>query len=287
MEKEDISPKSSELEQLKKYAQDLAQLYKAEKTEREELQRAHQLLQKYAKELDKALKEIREANRRIKEAYLDSIHRLCLAAEYKDDDTGDHILRLSRYCTLIAEKLGLPAEEVENIMYASPMHDLGKIGIPDKILMKPGILTKREFELMKSHTIIGARILSNAKPKILKLAQQTALSHHEKWNGEGYPNGHSGEEIPLVGRIVGLADTFDALTSRRPYKTPYPIEIALKIIKKERAEHFDPDITDIFLKNIDDILKIKAEINPDTHLSPAEFKWSKRDIISGLQAEMA
>jgi len=182
-----------------------------------------------------------------------------LAAEYKDEDTGDHIVRMSRYSALIAEKLGLPAEEVQNILYAAPMHDVGKIGIPDSILMKPGKLTDEEFETMKTHSVIGANILAYSKAEVLKLAEQIAISHHEKWNGKGYPQGLAGDNIPLVGRIVGLADAFDALTSKRPYKDPFPVEVALDIIKKDRGEHFDPAIVDVFLKNIDEILKIKQK----------------------------
>jgi putative two-component system response regulator len=129
---------------------------------------------------------------------------------------------MGRYSALIAEKLGLPSKEVQNILYASPMHDVGKIGIPDNILMKPGKLTDEEFGIMKTHSIIGANILAHSKSKILKVAEQIALYHHEKWNGKGYPQGLSGDNIPLVGRIVALADVFDALTSRRPYKDPFP-----------------------------------------------------------------
>jgi putative two-component system response regulator len=166
---------------------------------------------------------------------------------------------MNRCCTLLAEKRGLPAEEVQNLLYAAPMHDVGKIGIPDSILLKPGKLTHEEFQVMKSHTVIGANILANSNAKILQSAQQIAISHHEKWNGKGYPQGLSGDKIPMVGRIVGLIDVFDALTSRRPYKEPYPVEMALDIIKKEREQHFDPTVVDIFLENIDEILKTKAE----------------------------
>jgi putative two-component system response regulator len=251
---------SSNSDQLKKYAQDLAEVYKSEKEKRKELQISEQQLEKYAEDLNKTILELKTANQELQEAYLDTIHRLVLAAEYKDEDTGDHIVRMSRYCALIAKKLGLPAKEVQNILYAAPMHDVGKIGISDKILIKPGKLTDEEFEVMKTHSIIGANILANSKAETLKVAEQIALSHHEKWNGKGYPQGLSGDNIPLVGRIVGLADAFDALTSKRPYKDPYTVEVALDIIKKERGEQFDPDIVDVFLKNIDEILKIKEEV---------------------------
>jgi len=250
----------SNSDQLKKYAEDLTEVYKSEKEKRKELEASKQQLVKYADDLNQTILELKAAHQELQEAYFDTIHRLVLAAEYKDEDTGDHIKRMSQYCALIAEKLGMPAKEVQNIIYAAPMHDVGKIGIPDSILMKPGKLTKEEFEIMKSHTIIGANILANSKAEVLKLAEQIAISHHEKWNGKGYPQGFSGDNIPMAGRIVGLADAFDALTSKRPYKEPFPVEVALDIIKKEREQHFDPDVVDVFLENIDEIVKIKAEV---------------------------
>jgi len=190
---------------------------------------------------------------------------------------------MSRYSTLIAEKIGLPAKDVQNINYAAPMHDVGKIGIPDSILMKPGKLTDEEFETMKTHTTIGTAILANSKAEIIKVAEQIALSHHEKWNGRGYPKCLSGDKIPLVGRIVGLADAFDALTSRRPYKEPYPIEIAIDIIKKEHGNHFDPDVVDVFLENIDEIIKIKSEVDSGKNVSLSDFTCSERDLLEGKE----
>lgn len=264
-------------EQLKKYARDIAEIYSSEKTKREEVQSAHRQLMNYADALNKTVLDIKEKNKEIKEAYLDTIHRLVLAAEFKDEDTGDHIERMSRYSALIAEKMEMPAGFVENILYAAPMHDVGKIGIPDSILLKPGKLTGEEFEVMKTHATIGANILANSRGEILNFAQQIAVSHHEKWNGKGYPVGHTGEKIPVVGRIVALADTFDALTSRRPYKDPYPVETALGIIKKERGEHFDPDVVDAFLKNIDEIIAIKKEVDSENNIMVSDFKWSERD----------
>jgi len=250
---------SADIDQLQKYAQDLAEVYNSEKEKRKKLQISEQQLVKYADDLNKTILELKAAHKELQEAYLDTIYRLVLAAEYKDEDTGDHIKRMSRYCALIAEKLELPAKEVQNILYAAPMHDVGKIGIPDSLLLKPGKLTDEEFDIIKTHSTIGAKILAHSKSKILQVAEQIALSHHEKWNGKGYPQGLAGENIPLVGRIIGLADVFDALTSKRPYKDPFPVEKAIDIIKKERGEHFDPHIVDVFLENIDEILKIKEE----------------------------
>jgi len=260
MEKNDFPKGFSSSDQLEKYAKDLTEVYKSEKEKRKELEATYQQLFKHSEDMNATILELRAAHEELQKAYLDTIHRLVLAAEYKDEDTGDHIMRMSRYSALIAEKLDLPSKEVQNILYAAPMHDVGKIGIPDNILMKPGKLTDEEFGVMKTHSIIGANILAYSKAEVLKLAEQIAISHHEKWNGKGYPQGLAGDNIPLAARIVGLVDVFDALTSKRPYKDPFPVEVALDIIKKDRGEHFDPDVVDVFLDNIDEILKIKTEV---------------------------
>jgi len=277
MEKNDLPIGSSNTDQLKKYADDIAKVYQSEKQKRKELQTANEQLVKFADDLNNTVKELQASNRELQSAYHDTIHRLVLAAEYKDEDTGDHIVRMSRYSALIAEELGLPDKEAQDIFYAAPMHDVGKIGIPDNILMKPGKLTDEEFDRMKTHTSIGAKILADSRADILQLAQQIAISHHEKWNGRGYPQGHAGEKIPLAGRIVGLADVFDALTSKRPYKVPYPVEVAVNIIQKERGEHFDPDVADAFLGNIDEFVKIKEEVSSAEDISLADFVLSERD----------
>jgi putative two-component system response regulator len=250
-------------DQLAKYADDLAKVCRSEKEKRKDLETANQQLAKYADDLNKSVLELKAVFQELQESYLDTIHRLVLAAEYKDENTGTHIVRMSKYSALLAEKLGLSDKEVQNIRYAAPMHDVGKIGIPDSILMKPGKLTDEEFEIIKTHTIIGAKILANSKAEILQLAGQIAISHHEKWNGKGYPQGLSGNDIPLAGRIVGLADVFDALTSKRPYKDPFPIAKALGIIEKDRGQHFDPGVADAFLDNIDEFLKIKDQVDAD------------------------
>ena len=268
---DNLSAGYSDNDQLKKYADDLVKIYQSEKQKRKELQAANEQLVKFADDLNKTVRELQGA-------YLDTIHRLVLAAEYKDEDTGAHIVRMSHYSALIAEKLGLPGRDVQNILYAAPMHDVGKIGIIDSILMKPGKLTDEEFGTMETHTTIGAKILTNSKSKILQVAEEIALSHHEKWNGKGYPLGLSGDDIPLAGRIVALADTFDALTSKRPYKNPYPVEITLEVIRKECGRHFDPDVTDIFLENIDEILKIKSEAGSAEDVAQSAFVWSERDL---------
>lgn len=243
----------------------------------EQLEAAVNELEKYSVDLKKALQEVEHAHEELEYAYLDTINRLVIAAEYKDEETGDHIVRMSRYCTLMAEKLGLADETVKLIQYASPMHDIGKIGIPDHILLKPGRLTSEEFEIIKTHTTIGASILAESKADVLKMAHEIALTHHEKWNGTGYPNGMKKNDIPISGRIVGIADVFDALTSRRPYKQPYPVEVAVEIIRSEREGHFDPELVDIFVENIDAIEKIRQQVGEAVHASLADFVWSERD----------
>jgi putative two-component system response regulator len=260
MERNHLSGESMEDSQLKKYAQDLVTLYKSERQKSKQLHSIEEQLVKYADDLDKAILELKASHGELQRAFFDTIHRLVLAAEYKDEDTGDHILRISRYSAFIAEKLGLPAKDVQNILYAAPMHDVGKIGIPESILLKPGKLTEGEFGIVKTHTIIGANILAYSKVELIRIAEHIALSHHERWNGTGYPQGLAGEDIHIAARIASIADVFDALTSKRPYKEPYPIDEALDIIKKERAEHFDPDITDVLLKHMDQMVKIKAEV---------------------------
>ncbi len=272
---------SFDFSQLTKYAEDFAEVYRSKKEKNNELQAVTEQLQKYANDMNKTVMELRVAHLELQNSFLDTIHRLVLAAEYKDEETGDHIIRMSRYSALIAEKLGLPAKRVKHILYAAPMHDVGKIGIPDTILLKPGKLTQEEFRIMKTHTIIGANILSYSKAEVLKVAEEIAISHHEKWNGEGYPQGLSGDKIPLVGRITSLADVFDALTSRRPYKDPYPVEMAIDIIRKERGRHFDPDMVDLILENMDNILKIKTEVNGTKGESPSNPIWSERDRGEG------
>lgn len=224
-------------------------------------------------------KEARESHEELKEAYIDSIHRLVMAAEFKDEDTGDHIVRIGKYSSLIARKINLSASEIETISYAAPMHDIGKIGIPDKILMKPGKLTQDEFDIIKQHTVIGARLLSRSKSKILQMAHDIALFHHEKFNGQGYPNKLQGEDIPVEARIVAIADTFDALTSKRPYKDPYPPEMVFDIIRNEGGKQFDPEMVGIFTRHFDDFLEIREKIGGVEQVVLEKFTLSQRDQV--------
>lgn len=227
------------------------------------LEGANQQLLKYAEDLNRNFEQLRSVLQDLQHAYLETIHRLVIAAEFKDEDTAEHITRMSRYCSVLAEKLGLPKKDIENIRYASPMHDVGKIGIPDSILMKPGKLTQDEMTIMKRHAAIGENILSNSKADVIKMAAQIALTHHEKWNGDGYPLGLAGAKIPLCGRIAAVADVFDALGSERPYKEALPLDKTMEIMKEGRGTHFDPDILDVLTNNIDDFARIKANKTRD------------------------
>ncbi|MBI3604340.1 MAG: response regulator [Nitrospirae bacterium] len=216
-------------------------------------------VQKRTEALRLALADMAAAQRRTQEAHLDTLQRLVLAAEYKDEDTAIHLQRMSRYAALLAKKLNLPPGEVELIRLASPMHDVGKIGIPELILLKPGQFTSDEFEKMKQHTHIGGRILNGSPSELLKAGEIIALTHHEKWDGTGYPNGLVGEAIPLWGRISTVADVFDALTSQRPYKKAFTNDQAVTFLRDGRAKHFDPTLLDLFLDHFDEVVAIQQE----------------------------
>ena len=196
---------------------------------------------------------VKDAVKELKKREFEALEVLSKAAEYKDPETAFHIARVSHYAKLIASKIGLSEEEQEIIFYAAPLHDLGKIGIADDILLKPGKLTADEFCSMQKHTNIGSGILKGKDNKYLLAGEKIANSHHEKYDGSGYPNGLEGEDIPLYGRIVAIADVFDALTTVRPYKKAWPFEDALNYIIENKAQHFDPKLVDIFVKYIDDV----------------------------------
>lgn len=271
-------------EHAKKKRRDLAFSNEQLKEKQRDLALTYSQLERFATDLGLINSNLKKTNRELQEAYKDTIHRLVLASEYKDNETGDHINRMCRYSAHLAEIIGLSRQEIEEIEFSAPMHDVGKIGIPDNIILKNGKLTNKEFDIIKSHTVIGAGILKSSKsgssnePRILECAREIALFHHEKWNGRGYPEGRKKEEIPLIARIVAICDTFDALTSKRPYKNPYPIEVSCDIIRKEKGEHFDPDLTKAFLDNIDDFARIKKEID-NTDEIVSDFSWSERDRV--------
>lgn len=214
---------------------------------------------KRTSELRAALEHMAEAQRRTHHAYLDTIQRLAVVTEYRDKETERHIQRMGEYSALLARRLGLTPAQVEVIRVASPMHDVGKIGIPDAILLKPGKLENEEWEIMKTHAAIGGQILGGSDSELLEAGKLIALSHHEKWNGSGYPRGLSGENIALTGRICAVADVFDALTSERPYKRASTEEEALAIMREGRGKHFDPALIDLFLADIDEVGAIKNQ----------------------------
>lgn len=193
---------------------------------------------------------------KVKEGHLDTIQRLAVAAEYKDQDTANHIRRMSQYSTIIAFHYGLPPDKVETLLYASPMHDIGKIGVPDAILLKPGLLTPEERRIMEKHTTIGAQLLSNSDSEIIQMSCVVAMTHHEKWDGSGYPEGLAGEDIPIEGRIVALADVFDALCSKRCYKPAFSFEKSMAIVQEGRGKHFDPAVLDAFLEGLPKVRNI-------------------------------
>lgn len=188
---------------------------------------------------------------------LEIVQRLGLAAEYKDNETGLHVIRMSHFSRILGLAAGMTEAEADDLLHAAPMHDVGKIGIPDSILQKPGPLDPDEWKIMQSHATIGAEIIGEHERGVLALARQIALTHHEKWDGSGYPNGLAGERIPLAGRICAIADVFDALTSVRPYKKAWTEEEAVDFMVRQKGKHFDPALVDLFITQLPAIRAIR------------------------------
>jgi two-component system response regulator RpfG len=214
---------------------------------------------------------VSEATSEIRQREHETLLRLAKAGEYRDEETGNHVIRMARYSRIIAEQIGLSVADCDAIELAAPMHDIGKIGIPDDILRKPGRLSHCEFEIMKTHAQIGYEILKDSPSKYLQMGAVIALNHHEKFNGTGYPNRLGGQDIPQAARIVSIADAYDALTSERPYKPKWSMEKALEYLNEQRGKFFDPDCLDAFNSQLDRICKTQFMLGDK----------SKNDAVSG------
>lgn len=221
-------------------------------------QMAHRLLHDQKTVLEDMVRVRTEELRRTR---LQVVQRLGMAAEYRDEETGNHILRMSHICALLARAVGWSETGCELILNASPMHDIGKIGIPDAILLKPGKFEPHEWEIMKTHAAIGGKLLEGDDSILMRMAREIALTHHEKWDGSGYPDGLAGEAIPQAGRIAALADVFDALTSVRPYKKAWTVEAAVDMIRDNHGRHFDPSLVEVFLHELPGIAEIRERFS--------------------------
>ncbi len=211
------------------------------------------------RELREALAEVEAARRTTEAAHMDTIHRLTLAGEYKDRDTASHVERIGRFSEVVARRMSLSERAVMTIRYAAPMHDVGKLGIPDRILLKPGKLDAEEWAIMRSHTIIGGQILANSTSEVIQMGERIALSHHERWDGKGYPYGVSGAAIPLEGRICAVVDFFDALSVDRPYRKALPNDDVVGMMTEASGAHFDPEVLGVFLEAREEIEAVQAE----------------------------
>lgn len=219
-----------------------------------EVQMAHKFMRNQNGILEQKVK---KRTQEIYETRMQVVRCLGRAAEYRDEETGLHIVRMSKMSAILGKAVGMDEEQCDLLLNASPMHDIGKIGIPDNVLLKPGKFEPHEWEIMKTHAQIGFDILSEGDSDLMTMASEIAISHHEKWNGSGYPKGLAGEAIPIVGRITALADVFDALTSVRPYKKAWTIEDSVNLIKEESGNHFDPNLVNLFIENLPEIISIK------------------------------
>ncbi|MFH1117842.1 MAG: HD domain-containing phosphohydrolase, partial [Pseudomonadota bacterium] len=239
------------------------------------------LSQEYERELEA---EVRERTRQVREREEEVVFRLLSSMGFRDDETGAHARRIGLYAALMARGLGWKQEEVDKILLAAPMHDLGKIGINDAILRKPGRLTAEEFEEMKKHTTIGAKILRGSEVPLIRLAEEIALSHHEKWDGSGYPQGLAGDAIPPSGRITAVADVYDALVHKRVYKEAYPEEKALAVLEEGRGRHFCPEVVTVFMNMHPEMRRIRKEVKDG--MEPGEaFKPYFPRIMTAMELE--
>jgi putative two-component system response regulator len=225
-------------------------------------------------ELRRTCENAADANRRTYAAHVDTIRRLVLAAELKDPETARHILRISRYSAVLAKALHLSPGETEVLGHAVTMHDVGKIGIPDAILFKRGALDEEERKVMESHTLIGSRILADSPSELMQQGHIVALTHHERWDGTGYPRCLRGEQIPLSGRICAVIDVFDAMTTARPYRPAIPPEEALAVMRRGRGLHFDPRLLDLFMDRLPEVLEVRERVE---EAATAHQLWPPED----------
>lgn len=228
------------------------------------VQQAEDAVRRHGLDLEQT---VRERTSELEQARLETLQRLALAAEFRDDDTHQHTERVGHACMLISRAIGLPEDTVQTLRDAAPLHDIGKLGVSDSIMLKPGKLTAPEFQTMKQHTVIGAAILANSTSCVLRMAEEIALTHHERWDGSGYPDGIAGEEIPVTARITALADAFDAMSHTRPYKEAWPISAVLREIRRSSGTHFDPMIVQAFLTLDHASLVESAETRSDRPLA--------------------
>jgi putative two-component system response regulator len=211
--------------------------------------------------------EVRKATQEVVSRERETVWRLSKAAEFRDPETGAHILRMAHYSMLIARDLGLSEDDQQLLLEAAPLHDIGKVGIADKVLLKPGRLTPEEFEVMKQHAMFGYELLSGSSSKLLQAGAEIAKGHHEKFDGTGYPNGIKGDDIPIFSRIVAVADVFDALTSERPYKKAWEVEDAVEFLKNGSGNHFDPACVKAFLHAWDDVNRVRCQYREEQRIN--------------------
>lgn len=225
-----------------------------------ELDQQNERLKEHVRErtahLWEAINRLQATEEELRSSYEETVHRLAAAAEFRDEETGQHIQRMSRYASLLADSAGLSPERCRALQLAATMHDVGKIGVPDGILLKAMRLSAEEFAQVEQHTTIGHGILEGSRSELLRLAATIAWTHHERWDGGGYPRGLSDSDIPLEGRIAAVADVFDALTTDRIYRPAFPLGKAIEMMRAERGAHFDPDLLDLFLASMDEVVTI-------------------------------
>ncbi|OGW68152.1 MAG: hypothetical protein A3H49_11325 [Nitrospirae bacterium RIFCSPLOWO2_02_FULL_62_14] len=226
-----------------------------------QLDKLEDMVMERTEALRRKIRQLEKAHEEVRLSREETVQRLALAAEFRDTDTARHLQRMSLYCAVLARRYGLEPDRCELIRIASPMHDIGKIGTPDHILLKPGKFSPEEFEVITRHSEMGRHILDGSKAELLRLAATIAWTHHEKFDGTGYPRKLSGEAIPLEGRIAAVADTFDALTTKRIYKPAFSVDQTLDIMREGRGKHFDPSLLDTFLGAVDEVLVIKDQFS--------------------------